>query len=59
MPGKKKMTELIVETENLRIVSFNTLNYSVGLQSSFREDTIDKLSKKALMILKEIHKGDL
>lgn len=53
------MTELIVETENLRIVSFNTLNYSVGLQSSFREDTIDKLSKKALMILKEIHKGDL
>jgi len=42
------------EVCNIRKVSFNSLNYSVTTESSYKEDTLKILKQIALDILKDI-----
>jgi len=44
--------------KNLRTVTLSSLNWSVGLQSSFERDTLEIMLKKAIETLSELKKND-
>ena len=46
------------EIRNLRTVTLSSLNWSVGLQSSFVEDDLNSMLKKAIQTLTELKKQD-
>jgi len=44
--------------EPMRMISFNTLNYGVTIQSNMVSDSLDYMIKSALDLLKDIKKVD-
>ena len=43
-----------MEFGEIREISFNNLNYAVAIKSSHKGDTLEKMKKLALEILKDI-----
>lgn len=50
--------EKIIATENLRTVKIVSLNHAICLESSFSEDNLEKLTERALQLLKEVKEED-
>lgn len=50
--------EKIIATENLRTVKLVCLNHAISLESSFPQDNMEKLTERALQLLKEVKKED-
>ena len=45
------------EDEDIREISFNSMNYAVTVKSNYKHDTLERLKKIGLEILKEIQEG--
>lgn len=43
---------------HIRQVSISSLNESINLVSSYKDETLDVMSKKAVALLHEIHEDD-
>lgn len=47
-----------IDLESLRCIELGSLNYTIVLKSSFRGDSLEKLSSKAITLLKEVKRID-